>query len=97
MTVERYRFSFLLSFVLADGTEVFPVQVRSRYSDVPRYRVSRGRRGGHTLRSGEDVDEATMFHKVIHLGYAVRCASTNGAVCGLYRQCPGLLCKVNDT
>jgi hypothetical protein len=83
------------SFILADGTEVFPVQLQSQNGTQPRYRVSLGRRGGHALRTGEDVDEATMFQKVVNQGYAIRCTSANGAVCGLYRRCPNVLCKVS--
>lgn len=88
MAAELDRCSNRFSFVLADGTEVFPVQVNCRDGAAPHYRVSSGRRGGHVLISGGEVNEATMLHKVLYQGYAVRCASADGAACGLYRHTP---------
>lgn len=87
MAAELDRCSKRFSFVLADGTEVFPVCVECRDNDAPHYRVSRGRRGGHVLISGEEVNEAMMLQKVIHQGYAVRCVTEDGTACGLYRHC----------
>jgi hypothetical protein len=88
MAAELDRCFKQFSFVLADGTEVFPVRVKCRDDTAPHYRISLGRRGGHVLISGEDVNEATMLHKVVYQGYGVRCASADGKVRGLYRHCP---------
>lgn len=88
MATELNRCSDRFSFVLADGTEVFPVQVNCQDNAAPHYRISCGRRGAHVLISSEDVSEYTMWHKVVYQGYAVRCKSEDGAVCGMYRHQP---------
>lgn len=86
MAAQQDRFSRAFSFVLNDGTEMFPVQMKRRDNGVLAYRVSRGGTGGNTIESGEEVDEATMIRKVFDHGYSVRCASLDGRTRGLYMQ-----------
>lgn len=84
MTAQQELFSRAFSFVLNNGKEVFPVQMKRRDTGAIAFRVSRGGTGGNTLESGEEVDETTMIRKVLDLGYAVRCESLDGATKGLY-------------
>ena len=85
MAADQGRFSRAFSFVLNNGKEVFPVQMKRRDTGKIAYRVSRGGTGGNTLESGEEVDEPTMIRKVMDLGYAVRCSSLDGSTNGLYK------------
>ncbi|MEE4344164.1 hypothetical protein V2L05_10145 [Pseudomonas alliivorans] len=85
MAIDQNRFSRAFRFVLKNGTEVFPVQVKNRSSGLVAYRISRGGTGGNTLEAGEEVDEATMVAKVFDHDFAVRCASLDGSVRGLYK------------
>lgn len=86
MAANQERFSDVFSFILNNGTEVFPLQMKRRDSGNIAYRVSRGGTGGNTLESGEEVDEPTMIRKVLDQGYAVRCSSRDGSTKGLYKQ-----------
>ncbi len=86
MPKEQCRFSRAFSFVLKNGKEVFPVQMKRRDTGVLAYRISPGGIGGNTLESCEEVDEKTMIHKVFDFGYAVRCASLDGETTGLYKS-----------
>jgi hypothetical protein len=85
MAVDQDRFSRAFSFVLNNGTELFPVRMKRRATGVVAYRISKGGTGGNTLEAGEEVDEETMIHKVFNLGYAVRCSSVDGSTSGLYK------------
>lgn len=85
MAAEQDRFSHAFSFILNNGTELFPVQMKRRDTGKIAYRVSRGGTGGNTLEAGEEADESTMIHKVLDLGYAVRCSSLDGKTKGLYK------------
>ncbi|MEE4812816.1 hypothetical protein V2K35_02950 [Pseudomonas alliivorans] len=49
MAIDQNRFSRAFRFVLKNGTEVFPVQVKNRSSGLVAYRISRGGTGGNTL------------------------------------------------
>lgn len=86
MAVDQDRFSRAFSFVLHNGTELFPVRMKRRDTGVVAYRISKGGMGGNKLEAGEEVDEETMIHKVLKLGYAVRCSSLDGSTNGLYKQ-----------
>ncbi len=86
VATNQERLSRAFSFVLNNGTEVFPVQVKRRDNGNIAFRVSRGGTGGNTIESGEEVDEPTMVRKVLSLGYAVRCSSKDGATKGLYKH-----------
>lgn len=86
MTVEQDRFSRAFSFILNNGKEVYPVQIKRRDTGAIAFRISRGGSGGNTLDSGEEVDEPTMIRKVTGLGYAVRCSSLDGVTKGLYKK-----------
>lgn len=79
------RLSKKFSFILYDGTEIFPVQMKRRDTGIIAFRVSLGGTGGNTLTAGEEVDEATMMRKVLEEGYAVRCRSLDGRTKGLYK------------
>lgn len=85
MAADQDRFSRAFSFVLNNGTELFPVQMKRRDTGMVAYRISRGGAAGNTLEAGEETDEATMIHKVLNLGYAVRCSSLDGNTKGLYK------------
>lgn len=85
MATQRDRFSRAFSFILHNGTELFPVQMKRRDTGVVAFRISRGGTAGNTLAAGEEVDEATMIRKVLDLGYAVRCAAPDGKTKGLYK------------
>lgn len=85
MTANLERFSLAFSFILNNGTEVFPVQMKRRDNGNLAFRISRGGKGGNTLESSEEVNEATMIGKVINDGYAVRCSSKDGSTNGLYK------------
>ena len=86
MAANQERFSTAFSFILNSGIEVFPVQIKRRDNGNLAFRVSRGGTGGNTLKSGEEVDEATMIHKALNGNDAVRCSSTDGSTKGLYKQ-----------
>lgn len=85
MATNQERISQALSFILNNGSEVFPVQMKRRDTGAIAYRISRGGAGGNTLESVQEVDEATMIRKVLDLGCAVRCTSHDGATKGLYK------------
>jgi len=53
MAAQQGRFSSAFSFVLNDGTEVFPVQMKRQDNGVLAYRVSRGGTDGNTLESAK--------------------------------------------
>ena len=86
MAANIESFSFVFSFILCDGAEVFPVQIKRRDNGRVSFRISRGGAAGNTLESGEEVDEVTMVRKVLDEGYAVRCSSKDGSIKGLYKQ-----------
>ncbi len=86
MAADQDRFSRVFSFVLSNGIELFPVRMKRRSTGIIAYRISRGGAGGNTLEAGEEVDEATMVHKVLTLGFAVRCSSLDGNTQGLYKS-----------
>lgn len=86
MAANQEHFSKFFSFILNNGTEVFPVQIKRRDNGNLAFRVSRGGTGGNTLESSEEVDEPTMISKVLDRGYAVRCSSHDGNTRGLYKQ-----------
>ena len=85
MANDQDRFSRAFSFALNNGTEVFPVRMKNRSTGLIAYRISYGGTGGNTLEAGEEVDEVTMINKVLNLDFAVRCASLDGSVRGLYK------------
>ena len=80
------RISRIFSFILNNGTEVFPVQMKRRDTGTIAFRVSPGGTGGNTLEASEEVDEETMVRKVLEEGYAVRCKSLDGSTNGLYKH-----------
>lgn len=86
MAADQDRFSLAFSFVLNNGTELFPVRMKRRSTGMVAYRISRGGAGGNTLEASQEVDEATMIHKVLNLGFAVRCSSLDGNTKGLYKS-----------
>ena len=86
MANDQDRYSRALFFVLHNGTEVFPVRMKNRSTGQIAYRVSPGGTGGNTLEVSEEVDEETMINKVLNFDFAVRCASLNGSVRGLYKK-----------
>lgn len=86
MATNQDRLSTAFSFVLDDGTEVFPVKMKRQDNGKITFRVSRGGAGGNTIESTEEVDEPTMVHKALNLGYAVRCSSKDGATRGQYKH-----------
>jgi hypothetical protein len=85
MTMELRCFSRAFSFILVNGVEIFPIQMKRRGSEVLAFRISPGGKDGNTTRMSEEVDEATMIYKVLTLGYAVRCASLDRQTRGLYK------------
>lgn len=82
MAIDQSRVSRRFSFLLANGTEVFPVQMKRRDNGLVAFRVSAG---GNTLADSEDVDEETMCERVLKQAYAVRCSSLDGKTTGLYK------------
>jgi hypothetical protein len=80
------RISRIFSFILNNGTEVFPVQMKRRDTGVIAFRISPGGTGGNTLVACEEVDEDTMVRKVLMECYAVRCKSLDGNTNGLYKH-----------
>jgi hypothetical protein len=86
MATSQERISRKFSFVLNNGTEVFPVQMKRRDTGSIAFRVSPGGAGGNTLEASEEVDEETMVRKVFNEGYAVRCKSLDGNTNGLYKH-----------
>ena len=79
------RISRRFSFVLKDGTELFPIRMKRRANGRVSFRVSPGGAGGNTLAAGREVDEDTMVALVLGNGFSVRCASLDGATLGLYK------------
>jgi len=86
VATSQERISKKFSFVLNNGTEIFPVQMKRRDTGVIAFRISPGGTGGNTLTASEEVDEDTMIRKVLEEGYAVRCKSLDGNTNGLYKQ-----------
>ena len=86
MPVAQERISRRFSFVLNNGTEVFPVQMKRRNTGTIAFRISAGGTGGNTLEASEEVDEETMIRKVLEEGFAVRCRSLDGNTNGLYKH-----------
>ena len=84
--IEQERLSTKFSFILNNGTEVFPTQMKRRDTGTIAFRISPGGTGGNTIAAGEEVDEATMVRKVLEEGYAVRCKSRDGSKTGLYKH-----------
>lgn len=80
------RISRKFSFILNNGTEVFPVQMKRRDTGLISFRISPGGTGGNTLEACEEVDEETMVRRVLEEGYAVRCRSLDGKTNGLYKH-----------
>jgi hypothetical protein len=94
MSVDHDRFSRAFSFLLNNGIELFPVKMKRRDTGVVAFRISKGGTAGNTLEAGEEVDEETMIHKVLSLGYAVRCSSIDGSTKGLYKPNERSVCEV---
>lgn len=67
MATRENRFSRAFSFVLDNGTEVFPVRMKRRDNGALAFRTSRGGAGGNTLESTQEVDEATMIRNALDL------------------------------
>ena len=86
MPTAQERMSRRFSFILNNGTEVFPVQMKRRDTGTIAFRVSPGGTSGNTLEASEEVDEETMVRKVLEEGYAVRCRSLDGNTNGLYKH-----------
>ena len=80
------RFSRAFSFILNSGREIFPVAMKRRDTGRIAFRVSKGGAQGNTLAAGEEVDEPSMIRMVLEEGHAVRCASLDGEIHGLYKQ-----------
>lgn len=85
MPKRQDKLSRKLSFLLKNGTEVFPVLMARRDTGIIAYRISPGGTGGNKLDISDDVDEQTMIDKILNLGYAVRCCSLDGKTVGLYK------------
>lgn len=79
------RISRRFSFILKDGTELFPIRIKRRANGRVSFRVSPGGTGGNTLAVGREVDEETMVALVLRNGFSVRCASLDGETLGLYK------------
>lgn len=86
VATSQERLSRKFSFILNNGTEVFPVQMKRHDTGVIAFRVSPGGMGGNTLGASEEVDEDTMVRKVLEEGFAIRCKSLDGNTNGLYKQ-----------
>lgn len=86
MAKDQDRFSRAFCFILKTGNEIYPLKMKRRETGNIAFRISVGGTGGNTKKTGEEVDEATMIHKVLNEGYAVRCSSLDGKVCGLYKH-----------
>lgn len=94
MPAAQVRISRRFSFVLNNGTEVFPVQMKRRDTGTIAFRISAGGTGGNTLEASEEVDEETMILKVLEEGFAVRCRSLDGNTNGLYKHGHRSVCEV---
>lgn len=86
VATSQERISRKFSFILNNGTEVFPVKMKRRDTGVIAFRISPGGTGGNTLESSEEVDEDTMIRKALEEGWAVRCKSLDGNTSGLYKK-----------
>jgi hypothetical protein len=86
MPKDQDRFSRAFCFVLKTGKEIYPVKMKRRETGNISFRISAGGKGGNTVEASEEVDEATMIHKVLNDGFAVRCSSLDGEVNGLYKH-----------
>ena len=83
MAVDQERFSDAFSFLLSNGVEVYPVQMKNRQTGRVSYVVAPG---GNTREDAQEVDEETMQKKVLGFGFAVRCSSKDGKTYGLYKK-----------
>ncbi|QKE37571.1 hypothetical protein [Ferrovum myxofaciens] len=86
MPTSQERISRKFSFILNNGAEVFPIQMKRRDTGTIAFRISLGGTDGNTLKACEEVDEETMVRKVLEEGYAVRCKSLDGNKHGLYKH-----------
>ena len=83
--MDQDRFCRKFSFVLTNGTEVFPVMMKRRETGKVAFRISVGGTGGNTKVAGEEVGESEMITKVLEQSYAVRCSSLNRKTSALYK------------
>jgi len=71
-----------VAFVLKNGHIIHPVKVKRRDTGKVAFRISGA---GNTVQASQEVDEQTMIRRVLVDGLAVRCASADGKINGLYR------------
>lgn len=68
------------------GVPLFPVRMKNRDTGRVAFRISQGGTAGNTKASGqEESDEAQVFTRVINDGWAVRVASLDRTIVGLYK------------
>ena len=83
--MNQERFSRAFSFLLHNGTEVYPVMMKNRVSGKIAFRITVGGTGGNTLEAGEEVAESVMIAKVLTEGHAVRCKPLSRGTASLYK------------
>lgn len=86
-TANNGRVGLRVRFILHDGTELFPLRMKSRQSGKVAFRLSDGGAGGNTIENTTEVeDEAEMVVMVCKQEKAVRLLSADGSRQGLYRK-----------
>ena len=81
------RFSRAFSFLLKNGTEIFPVRMKNQTTGKLAFRVSKGGAEGNRKENGLEVEaESEMVNYVLKLGYSVRAMSRDKKSSGLYKS-----------
>lgn len=84
MSEEKFSEFFYLEH--KTGHKLYPVKVKNRESGVVAFRVSVGGKKGNTKEIGQEVHSEQELEKYVkELGYAVRAATKNGEIKGLYK------------
>jgi hypothetical protein len=82
MRISQERICNKVAFVLKTGQVIHPVMMTRQDTGNVAFRVSDG---GNKVCDSKEVDEQTMIQMVLVEGLAVRCASLDGKIHGIYR------------
>lgn len=84
MSSELFSYKFYLAH--KDGHKLYPIRVKNRETGNLAFRISEGGKGGNTKQVGLEIsDENQLKDYVINKGFAVRVATVDKSVKGLYK------------
>lgn len=79
-------FGHLFCLEHKSGALLYPVRIKNRETQRRLFRISPGGPGGNTKAIGLEVeDESQVLQKVVNDGFAVRAASRDRKIHGLYK------------